>query len=43
MAKNKNNQPKNRKKAMPKADVEFGSDNGLEQKALKAQKNQVNK
>ncbi len=39
MAKNKNNQFKS-KKALPKADVEFAGDNGLEKIALKAQKSQ---
>ncbi|MEK3990457.1 MULTISPECIES: hypothetical protein [Robertmurraya] len=42
MAKNKNNQFKNNKNALPKADVEFSSENGLERKALKALK-KVNK
>ncbi|WP_269748509.1 hypothetical protein [Robertmurraya korlensis] len=39
MAKNKNNEFKNDKNALPKADVEFSSENGLERKALKALKN----
>ncbi|WML48940.1 hypothetical protein RCG23_02160 [Neobacillus sp. PS3-34] len=39
MAKNKNNQFKNNKKALPKTDVEFAG-NGLEKIALKAQKSQ---
>ncbi|MFB9761892.1 MULTISPECIES: hypothetical protein [Bacillaceae] len=38
MAKNKNNQFKNSKNAVPKADVEFAGENGLEQIAVKAQK-----
>ncbi|WP_256859936.1 hypothetical protein [Bacillus cereus] len=40
MAKNKNNQLKNNKNAVPKADVEFAGENGLEKIALRAQKNQ---
>ncbi|WP_268870661.1 hypothetical protein [Bacillus sp. 1NLA3E] len=40
MAKNKNNQFKNNKNALPKADVEFAGENGLEKKALKALKSQ---
>jgi hypothetical protein len=40
MAKNKNNQPKKNRKPLPKADVEFGGENGLENIALKAQKSQ---
>ncbi|MDP4163198.1 MAG: hypothetical protein Q8906_04260 [Bacillota bacterium] len=39
MAKNKNNQFKKNKKALPKTDVEFAG-NGLEKIALKAQKGQ---
>lgn len=42
MAKNKDKQFKNNKNALPKADVEFSSENGLERKALKGLKN-VNK
>jgi hypothetical protein len=42
MEKNKDKQFKNNKNALPKADVEFSSENGLERKALKALKN-VNK
>ncbi|WP_442599847.1 hypothetical protein [Neobacillus sp. D3-1R] len=40
MAKNKNNQMKKNKNALPKADVEFGGENGLEKIALRAQKSQ---
>lgn len=40
MAKNKNNQFKNNKNALPKEDVEFAGENGLEKIALKAQKSQ---
>lgn len=40
MGKNQENKFKNSKNALPKADVEFGGDNGLENKALKALKNQ---
>jgi hypothetical protein len=40
MAKNKNNKFKNNKNALPKLDVEFAGENGLEKKALKAQKSQ---
>lgn len=40
MAKNKNNQPKKDRKPLPKADVEFGGENGLEDLALKALKSQ---
>jgi hypothetical protein len=40
MAKNKSNQPKNNRKPLPKADVEFGGENGLENIALKALKSQ---
>ncbi|WP_277613904.1 hypothetical protein [Neobacillus muris] len=36
MAKNKNNQPKKSKRALPKTDVEFAQ-TGLESVALKAQ------
>jgi hypothetical protein len=38
MANNKNNKFKNNKNALPKADVEFAGENGLEKLALKAQK-----
>lgn len=38
MVKNKNNQFKNNKNALPKADVEFAGENGLEKIALRAQK-----
>ncbi|CAI8760221.1 MULTISPECIES: hypothetical protein [Bacillus] len=38
MAKNKNNQLKNNKNVLPKADVEFAGENGLEKIALRAQK-----
>ncbi|MDM5191348.1 hypothetical protein QUG02_27380 [Bacillus hominis] len=38
MAKNKNNQLKNNKNAVPKADAEFAGENGLEKIALRAQK-----
>ncbi|MGG0454614.1 hypothetical protein [Bacillus mycoides] len=38
MAKNKNNQLKNNKNAVPKTDVEFAGENGLEKIALRAQK-----
>lgn len=38
MAKNKNNQFKNNKNAVSKADVEFAGENGLEKIALRAQK-----
>jgi hypothetical protein len=40
MAKNKNNQSKKDRKPLPKADVEFGGENGLEDIALKALKSQ---
>ncbi|HYK73398.1 MAG TPA: hypothetical protein VEV44_09795 [Pseudoneobacillus sp.] len=40
MGKNKNNQFKNNKNALPKADIEFAGENGLEKKALKALKGQ---
>ncbi len=38
MAKNKNNQLNNNKNALPKTDVEFAGENGLEKIALRAQK-----
>ncbi|MGG2015190.1 hypothetical protein [Bacillus sp. S10(2024)] len=38
MIKNKNNQFKNNKNALQKADVEFARENGLEKIALRAQK-----
>jgi hypothetical protein len=40
MAKNKNNRFMEDKDALPKADVEFAGENGLEKKALKALKSQ---
>ncbi|WP_433775157.1 hypothetical protein [Bacillus wiedmannii] len=40
MAKNKKNQFKNNKNALPKEDVELAGENGLEKIALRAQKNQ---
>ncbi|WP_275958704.1 hypothetical protein [Bacillus cereus] len=38
MTKNKNNQLKNNKNAVPKADVEFAGENGLQKIALRAKK-----
>ncbi|WP_280635587.1 hypothetical protein [Bacillus sp. 165] len=38
MAKDKNNQFKNNKKTLSKADAEFAGENGLEQVVLRAQK-----
>ncbi|WP_262386267.1 MULTISPECIES: hypothetical protein [unclassified Bacillus (in: firmicutes)] len=38
MTKNNKNQVKNNNNALPKADVEFAGENGLEKIALRAQK-----
>jgi hypothetical protein len=40
LGKKKNNEFKNNKNALPKVDVEFAGENGLEKIALKAQKSQ---